>query len=290
MQFKPLIVLLVLFFFVPSVSGETTTYYARYDGDNDFTLRDNNPETQTERYIDSSGEDLVFVPDSPFNPDKYIKLKNITIDFYYHQDENQMSKVYLYIQLKNQSGMFYNEGRNTPWNFTGLDGITTAVNEWDTLIDSSTQVNFWLEVHNLDHNFTVYYGDDTPFIVKINYDLLSGPIVDAGDDVIVEPNTEVQFTCSSSNQYAKNVIYEWDFNSYSIIDWTGNSSKIMTFIYNKEGTYTATITVTDEYGYKTSDSRIITVKSEEDDSTSISFTSIIFILITAILLSRRDMV
>jgi PKD repeat protein len=85
------------------------------------------------------------------------------------------------------------------------------------------------------------------------------PIPKAGIDVEVEPNTEVQFTGSGTDDDGTIVKYEWDLNGDGVYDWSSSLNGITTHIYNKEGTYTAVLRVTDNDGFTSTDSRIITV-------------------------------
>lgn len=57
-------------------------------------------------------------------------------------------------------------------------------------------------------------------------------------------------------------MYEWDFNGDGEYDWSSEDKASTTFIYNNEGTYTATFRVSDNDGLTTTDSRVIVVSEK----------------------------
>jgi len=46
------------------------------------------------------------------------------------------------------------------------------------------------------------------------------------------------------------VLYEWDFTSDGVFDFKSDTTGVTTFQYNKQGTYNATLRVTDDDGFK----------------------------------------
>jgi hypothetical protein len=94
------------------------------------------------------------------------------------------------------------------------------------------------------------------------------PVAKAGDDIEVEPKTEVQFI-GLANDDGTIVNYEWDFDGDGSYDWSSERHGITTTIYYQVGSYTAVLRLTDDDGFISTDSRIITVtrpETEEDES------------------------
>ena len=90
------------------------------------------------------------------------------------------------------------------------------------------------------------------------------PVAKAGDDIEVEPKTEVQFI-GLGNDDGTVVNYEWDFDGDGDYDWSSERHGITTTIYNQAGTYTAVLRLTDDDGFTSTDSRIITVTRPETE-------------------------
>ena len=84
--------------------------------------------------------------------------------------------------------------------------------------------------------------------------------------------------------------YEWDFDGDGIFEWSSTENGRELNIYNNEGTYTATLRVTDNDGFTATDSRVITVIAEEedkdDDESSLPSVSMIPALISIGLIAR----
>ena len=94
------------------------------------------------------------------------------------------------------------------------------------------------------------------------------PVAKAGDDVEVKSKTEVQFI-GLGNDDGTIVNYEWDFDGDGSYDWSSERHGITTTIYYQAGTYTAVLRLTDDDGFISTDSRIITVirsETEEDEN------------------------
>ena len=92
------------------------------------------------------------------------------------------------------------------------------------------------------------------------------PVAKAGDDLEVEPKTEVQFI-GMGNDDGTIVNYEWDFDGDGKYDWSSERHGITTTIYYQLGTYTAVLRLTDDEGFVSTDSRIITVTRPEAEET-----------------------
>ena len=120
----------------------------------------------------------------------------------------------------------------------------------------------------VNSSVTVHYNPDDPdknFLnVKTYTDsaslwIYAAPIPNAGVNVEVVPNTEVQFIGSGTDEDGTIVKYEWDLNGDGVYDWASTLNGITTHIYNGEGTYTAVLRLTDDDGITATDSRVITV-------------------------------
>jgi len=119
-----------------------------------------------------------------------------------------------------------------------------------------------------------------------------GPNAIAGQNITGIPGVPVQFSGAGIDEDGTVEKYEWDFDGDGIFwnnpfEWTSFENGLNTYIYNNEGTYTATLRVTDNAGFTDTDSLTVTVKSpnEEDDEgiPSISLiTSLILIGLLAI--------
>ena len=90
------------------------------------------------------------------------------------------------------------------------------------------------------------------------------PVAKAGDDLEVEPKTEVQFI-GMGNDDGTIVNYEWDFDGDGKYDWSSERHGITTTIYYQIGSYTAVLRLTDDDGFVSTDSRIITVTRPEEE-------------------------
>ena len=60
------------------------------------------------------------------------------------------------------------------------------------------------------------------------------------------------------------VKYGWDFDNNGVYDWSSSTDGLTTHIYDNEGTYTAVLRATDDDGFTSTDSRVITVSKAGD--------------------------
>jgi hypothetical protein len=75
----------------------------------------------------------------------------------------------------------------------------------------------------------------------------------------------VQFLGQASDEDGNISLYEWDFDGNGIYDWSSSMTGLTEFRYSSEGTYNAVLRVTDNDGFTSTDSIVITV-SKADDS------------------------
>ncbi len=133
---------------------------------------------------------------------------------------------------------------------------------------------------NTQYGYDIYYSDGTdafPLITSPANDIDPDwwgpspfPIAEAGSDQTVIVNESVLFDGSASSDTDGTIVsYAWDFGDSST--GTGISPCHQ---YISDGTYTVSLTVTDDDGYTDSDTTVITVKSfagaVEDLSTVVS--------------------
>ena len=169
---------------------------------------------------------------------------------------------------------------------------------WTSNLDGiiSTSISFSasdLSIGNHTITFRVkdeigIWSDNTTSVLTV----IGLPIAIARDDSTVEKGTKVQFNGQGSDIDGTIVLFEWDFDGNGIFDWSSRENGLTTYIYNDIGTYNATLRVTDNDGYTSTDVRIITVieKKEDDHRTDslviilIPIGIIIFIIIIIILI------
>jgi hypothetical protein len=80
------------------------------------------------------------------------------------------------------------------------------------------------------------------------YAVNSPPVCDADGPYTVSLGSPVTLDGSGSSDDFGIVLYEWDFESDGVYDWSSPSSGIVTHTYPLAVTYTATLRVTDEDG------------------------------------------
>ena len=114
------------------------------------------------------------------------------------------------------------------------------------------------------------------------------PVAKAGDDIEVEPKTEVQFI-GLGNDDGTIVNYEWDFDGDGDYDWSSERHGITTTIYYQIGSYTAVLRLTDDEGFTSTDSRTITVIRPEAEETEngLSAPSVIVSIATIAFIALR---
>jgi hypothetical protein len=113
------------------------------------------------------------------------------------------------------------------------------------------------------------------------------PIAIAGQDSTGTPGVPLQFSGAATDEDGTIVLYEWDFDGDGIFEWSSTENGRELNIYSNEGTYTATLRVTDNDGFTATDSRVITVsEEEEEDESSLPSVSMIPALISVGLVAR----
>ena len=157
--------------------------------------------------------------------------------------------------------------------FSGIgsdsDGSVVAY-QWTSSIDGELGLEANFSSSNLSLGAHVI-----TFQVQDNYGLQSneasallfvgiGPLANAGDNVSVTPNVLVQFSGAGTDEDGNIVNYEWDFDGDGVYEWSSSENGLTTYIYNNEGTFTAVLRVTDNDGFTSTDSRVITVGDDDE--------------------------
>ena len=164
---------------------------------------------------------------------------------------------------------------------TDIEG-RIAEYSWESSIDGELSTNFFFSSTNLsvgEHIITLQVRDNDGWTHSVNTLLrvYAAPIPNAGVNLETTPNTEIQFVGSGKDEDGIITKYEWDFDGDGEFDWSSEDNGITTFIYNKEGTYTAVLRVTDNDDFTATDSRLITVS---DDESLLPSVSLIFTLVS----------
>ena len=123
-------------------------------------------------------------------------------------------------------------------------------------------------------------------------------MINAGDDLTVTVGEVVQFNGAGDDEYHDITLYEWDFNSDGLYEWSSDVNGRTTNIYNSVDNLVATFRITDSEGYTITDSITIIVEEEEAEEEvgepiesggipSISLLSVIGLLVFITIVRRR---
>jgi len=142
---------------------------------------------------------------------------------------------------------------------------------WSSSIDEliSTEANFSTSSLSLGHHIITFKvqddNGDWSDTVTDSVWIFAHPVAIAGDDVSTIPGAPVQFSGVGTDEDGSIIKYEWDFDGDGIFEWGPEDNGFTTFIYNTEGEYTAILRITDEDGFTSNDSRVITVKMPDTE-------------------------
>ena len=100
---------------------------------------------------------------------------------------------------------------------------------------------------------------------EVEGECLFGPIAIAGQNATSTPGVSVQFSGAGTDEDGTVEKYEWDFDGDGIFEWSSFENGLTTYIYNNEGTFTATLRVTDNDGFTDTESLTVTIKSPDSD-------------------------
>ena len=169
----------------------------------------------------------------------------------------------------NQKATFINSA--VYFNGTGSDSDGTIVGYlWESSIDGelSTEANFSSNNLSLGHHAITFrvQDNDGDWSGYSDYDTLwiyAVPIAIAGQDSTGTPGVPLQFSGAATDEDGTVVLYEWDFDGDGVFEWSSTENGRELNIYNNEGTYTATLRVTDNDGFTGTDTVEITISEKK---------------------------
>ncbi len=104
---------------------------------------------------------------------------------------------------------------------------------------------------------TVYVGETVSFECKgiLGSEVGINP-PPSNDIMLADESTETESLARHL------ILYEWDFNGDNVVDWSSSSVSTIDYVYNTAGTYTASLTVTDNEYQTGIDETVITVVAQ----------------------------
>lgn len=88
------------------------------------------------------------------------------------------------------------------------------------------------------------------------------PLAFAGQNATGTPGVPLQFSGAGTDEDGTIAKYEWDFDGDGIFEWSSTENGRELNIYNNEGTYTATLRVTDNDGFISSDNVTVIISEK----------------------------
>lgn len=131
-------------------------------------------------------------------------------------------------------------------------------------IESSDE---WVEADPTGVNMVDNYvwGRVSSFSIFAIFGSNVAPTADAGSALTGQVNQEVTFHGSGSDLDGDIVLYEWDFDGDGTYDWNSVTEGLATHTYDREGTFTARLRVTDDLGATGFDSVTVTIGKKKED-------------------------
>ena len=168
------------------------------------------------------------------------------------------------------------------FNGTGADSDgTIVVYFWESSIDGFLSNDKDFTTAGLSKgNHTIYFqvkdndggwSDDSQWGLWI----YTVPVAIAGQNSTGTPGVPLQFSGAATDEDGTIAKYEWDFDGDGIFEWSSTENGLNTYIYNNEGTYTATLRVTDNDGFTSTDTVEITISEKKvqiDDEGNVTVT------------------
>ena len=99
-------------------------------------------------------------------------------------------------------------------------------------------------------------------IPDISLWIYASPVAIAGQNATGTPGVPLQFSGAGTDEDGTIAKYEWDFDGDGIFEWSSTENGRELNIYNNEGTYTATLRVTDNDGFTATDT-VVAIISEK---------------------------
>ena len=88
------------------------------------------------------------------------------------------------------------------------------------------------------------------------------PLAFAGQNATGTPGVPLQFSGAGTDEDGTIAKYEWDFDGDGIFEWSSTENGRELNIYNNEGTYTATLRVTDNDGFTATDTVVVIISEK----------------------------
>ena len=152
---------------------------------------------------------------------------------------------------------------------TGVDNDGTIIEyQWSSSIDGllSNESSFSVSDLNLGiHTITFRVQDnDGEYGEAVQeFSVHACPVAIAGQNATGTPGVPLQFSGAGTDEDGDITKYEWDFDGDGIFEWSSSENGRELNVYNNEGTYTATLRVTDNDGCTDRDSVVITISEKE---------------------------
>jgi len=162
------------------------------------------------------------------------------------------------------------EGTTVFFNGTGLDSDgTIVVYLWESSIDGflSNEEDFTTAYLSIGNHIIYFQGQDNDGdwsdSTSESLWIYAVPVAIAGQDSTGTPGVPLQFSGAATDEDGTVVLYEWDFDGDGIFEWSSTENGRELNIYNNEGTYTATLRVTDNDGFTGTDTVEITISEKK---------------------------
>jgi len=172
-------------------------------------------------------------------------------------------------------------GDEVTFNGTGSDTDgTIVVYQWESSIDGELSTDEDFSNNNLSlgqHTITFRVQDNDGTSNTVNRELwiYASPVAIAGQDSTGTPGVPLQFSGAGTDEDGTITKYEWDFDGDGVFEWSSTENGRELNIYNNEGTYTATLRVTDNEGFTGTDTVEITISEKKiqiDDGGNVTVT------------------
>jgi hypothetical protein len=183
------------------------------------------------------------------------------------------------------------KGVEATFNGTGVDSDGTVVAYlWESSIDGelSTDEDFSINDLSIGHHTITFRVQDNDgawsdfstngengSVPGIQLWIYAVPVAIAGQDSTGTPGVPLQFSGAGTDEDGTIAKYEWDFDGDGVFEWSSPENGRELNIYNNEGTYTATLRVTDNDGFTDTDTVEVTISEKKiqiDDDGNVTVT------------------
>ena len=160
------------------------------------------------------------------------------------------------------------KGTTVFFNGTGTDSDGTVASYlWESSIDGELSTEEDFSSNNLSPGrhvitFKVQDNDGASNTASQELWIYASPVAIAGQNATGTPGVPIQFSGAGTDEDGTIAKYEWDFDGDGIFEWSSTENGRELNIYNNEGTYTATLRVTDNDGFTATDT-VVAIISEK---------------------------